>query len=78
MNQVNRKRFDDLKPLDDKMKIDGDVLKRFLERETSASKIHLHEVDARNELLNKDLLKDMDKINKKNYQTPLRVIEKYN
>eukprot|EP00347_Sterkiella_histriomuscorum_P015493 403356821 len=77
LNQVNSKRLDDLLPIDTKLQKSKDALSEYLDRETAAGQIYLHSEDVRNELMNKDILKDIDRVNDIPYQTPLRVIEKY-
>jgi hypothetical protein len=77
LNQVNTKRLDDLRTIDPKTEAHRDVLTEYLDRETTASKIRLHDEDIKNELLNQDLLYDYELPHTKDYQTPLKVIEKY-
>ncbi|CDW86426.1 UNKNOWN [Stylonychia lemnae] len=77
LNQVNTKRLDDLLPIDSRTQKSKDVLTDFLDRETAASRISLNQGDVRNELMNKDILKDLDRLNTIPYQTPLKVVDKY-
>ena len=77
LNQVNTKRLDDLKQLDTRGETHKDILSEYLDRETKAATITLHESDARNELMNKDILLPFDKPSYDNYETPLKVVSKY-
>lgn len=76
LNQVNTKRIDDLKEIDNNMK-SKNVIADFLDRESSAAMIQLHSTDAKNELMSKDVLLPMDQPNVDNYETPLRVTNKF-
>ena len=78
LNEVNTKRLDDLKQLERHEK-SKDVVKDYLDKETAAGRIRLHESDAKNELINQDVL--LEKLNnplQEDYETPLKVVEKYN
>jgi hypothetical protein len=68
---VNTKRLDDLKGIDSKTEANKDALTDYLDRESKAARITLHESDARNELMNKDILLPLDNAYYDNYETPL-------
>eukprot|EP00347_Sterkiella_histriomuscorum_P017375 403349625 len=77
LNNLNTKRLDDLKSLDTRTELAKDKLAEYLERESSASRIHLHQEDVRNSLLNRDILINDELPNTSNYQTPLKVASKF-
>ena len=77
LNNVNTKRLDDLRTLDSKTDLAKDKLAEFLDRESSASRIKLHQGDIKNSLLNRDILKEEELLNTSKYETPLRVSEKF-
>ena len=77
LNNVNTKRLDDLRTLDTKTDLAKDKLAEFLDRESSASRIKLHQGDIKNSLLNRDILKEEELLNTSKYETPLRVSEKF-
>lgn len=76
LNQINSKRIDDLKEIDDHHKSKS-VIQGFLDRESSAAQINLHQSDAINELMSQDILLPLDGPNVDNYETPLRVTNKF-
>ena len=59
LNEVNTKRLDDLKQLDNFEK-SKDIIKDYLDKETAAGRIRLHESDAKNELMNRDVLMELN------------------
>ena len=79
LNQVNSKRIDDLRTIDSmKEVVSKDKIAEYLDRESSASRIKLHQEDVANSLMNKDiLLRDDELPNVSNYQTPLKIASKF-
>ena len=77
LNQVNSKRLDDLKQIDHRYEIEKDKLTDYLERESSAAKIRLHEENVKTELMNEDILKNDEYLYSNDYEAPLRVVDKY-
>jgi hypothetical protein len=51
--------------------------KNFLDKETKESQLKLHEPDANNEIMSKDILKEYDAIKVNNYEMPLDVTKKF-
>ena len=77
LNQVNTKRLDDLRQIDAKSELEKDKLAEYLDRESSAAKIRINPGDIKNELMNEDILKDSELPNYSNYQTPLKVANRF-
>ncbi|CDW76693.1 UNKNOWN [Stylonychia lemnae] len=77
LNQVNSRRLDSLDRMDSKEKLSKDNLVNFLEQETSKSWINLHQDDVQNNLLNNDILRRDELPSISNYQTPLKVVDKF-
>jgi len=76
LNAVNSKRLDDLKRMDNSEKARG-AMEDYLDRETRAASIDLHSEDYKNEIMNQDILKDNEGIRIDDYETPLKVVEKF-
>lgn len=77
LNQVNTKRLDDLRHIDAKSELEKDKLAEYLDRESSAAKIRINPGDIKNELMNEDILKDSELPNYSDYQTPLKVANRF-
>jgi len=70
-----------LKEIDPKREAARDKLTEYLDRETKAATIKLHEPDATNEIMNQDILlpyrSESIEYEMENYNTPMKVLDRY-
>jgi predicted transglutaminase-like protease len=66
-----------LRHIDARNELEKDKLAEYLDRESSAANIRLHQEDIKAELMNEDILKNSELPNTQNYQTPFQVANRY-